>query len=432
MKLFNKKIIAITGIYFIFLLLILFIFGYTPTNDGDGYIDFAQVCLQSHTIYPCYSLILGHPFIWNIGAVNAIEASLYTFHSIYPLLILYTLLKAFTAFFIAKTAAILWNENIALIAILLFILYPNNWGEHTTVLSEVPMIFLTLCGLYLAVSKEKTIYFILSGILFGLANWFRPIAIIFIGALILYFIIQRQNKYILKKSGALIAGYVTFILIVGYGCYQRTGYFIYQAQSLWFNMAEATYETSVAPHYNAPMYPKGTIRYIDNMKNKTAIENNEIWKTRSIKWLKKHPLTYIKKIPGRMVYMYFNDMDNLCAFKQNKKLSENNYITLPYRHFLRQFTHLTSIQYLAVANLIYYIFIIILFLYGIFTCVTKQKKYRKSLFLPLMIIIGGSLSIVIAIHGETRFKAPFMPFIFMVAAIGTEQIILKNSKIWKK
>ena len=56
-------------------------------------------------------------------------------------------------------------------------------------------------------------------------------------------------------------------------------------------MAEATYETTVAPHYNTPMYPKGTIRYIDNMKNKTAIENNEIWKTRSIKWLKKHPLT---------------------------------------------------------------------------------------------------------------------------------------------
>ncbi len=30
-------------------------------------------------------------------------------------------------------------------------------------------------------------------------------------------------------------------------------------------MAEATYEPSVAPQYNTDPYPKGTIRYIENM-----------------------------------------------------------------------------------------------------------------------------------------------------------------------
>jgi hypothetical protein len=28
----------------------------------------------------------------------------------------------------------------------------------------------------------------------------------------------------------------------------------------------------------------------------------------------------------------------------------------------------------------------------------------------------GSLALALLIHGETRFKAPFMPFIFMLAA----------------
>lgn len=431
MAVFNKKISTITGIYFIFLLFILFLFGYTPTNDGDGYIEFAQVCLKQHTFYPCYSLILGHPFIWNIGAVNAIEATLFLFHSIYPLLVLYTFFKAFTAFFIAKIAARLWNENIAVTAMLLFIFYPNNWGQHTTVLSEVPMIFIMLWGLYLAISRKNTMFLILSGFLFGLANWFRPIAVIFILILILYFILREHSADKLRKSLGLLAGYAAFILIAGFGCYQRTGYFIYQAQSLWFNMAEATYEKSVKPHYNAPMYPKGTIRYIKNMEKKTALENNEIWKARSMKWLTRHPSEYLRKIPGRLFYMYFNDTDNICAFKSNKKLAENNYVTLPYRHLLQQFTHLSTVQYLAAANLVYYLLVILLFLYGTFTSLT-DKQYRKPSFIPLMIIIGGSLSIVMAVHGETRFKAPFMPFIFMIAAVGIEKIIIIKSNKWKR
>lgn len=64
---------------------------------------------------------------------------------------------------------------------------------------------------------------------------------------------------------SLCLGYVLFIGIVGMENYHRTGYFLYQAESLWFNMAEATYEPSVAPQYNTDPYPKGTIRYIENM-----------------------------------------------------------------------------------------------------------------------------------------------------------------------
>ena len=38
--------------------------------------------------------------------------------------------------------------------------------------------------------------------------------------------------------------------------------------------------------------------------------------------------------------------------------------------------------------------------------------------MPLMVVVGGSIALVLAIHGETRFKDPFMPFIFMLAAVG--------------
>ncbi len=52
MKETDKILAIIASTYCIALLLFLAIFGYTPTNDGDGYIEFAQVCIQSKEAYP--------------------------------------------------------------------------------------------------------------------------------------------------------------------------------------------------------------------------------------------------------------------------------------------------------------------------------------------------------------------------------------------
>lgn len=404
----------ISSLYLMLLLLVLVKFGYTPTNDGDGYIEFAHTCLKVGESYPCIPLIKGHPFIWNIGSINLTALSLMWFHSLYPLLILLCILKALTALFIGKIAQILFSDKVAIIACILFSLYPNNWGQSTTILSEIPMISLSLIALYIAISKDKPIWLFMGGFLFGLANWFRPVAMVFLGTLILYYIFLVKRNWI-KKCLSLCCGYVLFIVIVGTLCYQRTGCFLYQAESLWFNMAEATYEPSVAPQYNTNPYPKGTIRYIENMNQKTALECNEIWKERSIAWLKEHPWEYLKKVPGRLLYMYYNDMDNIAAFSTHKDKAENNFVTLPYRNIIKEFCRLSPVQYLAIINFVYYVMLLLFAISG--GILLFKRHHYKQAFIPLMIVIGGSLSLVMAIHGETRFKAPFMPFIFILAAI---------------
>lgn len=415
MKQTNKILYIISSLYLMWLLLVLAKFGYTPTNDGDGYIEFAQICLKTGQSYPCLPLIKGQPFIWNIGSINLTALSLLLFQSLYPLLICLCFLKALTALLIGKIAQKLFSDKVAIIACILFSLYPNNWGQSTTILSEIPMICFTFTALYIAISKENSIWLFTSGIIFGLANWFRPVAMVFLGTLLLYYIFFIKRNW-MKKCSCLCCGYVLFIVIVGSLCYQRTGYFLYQAESLWFNMAEATYEPSVAPQYNTNPYPKGTIRYIENMNQMTAIECNEIWKERSITWLKEHPWKYLKKIPGRLIYMYYNDMDNIVAFYTHKENAGNNYITLPYRKIVKgNLGELSAIQCLALINLLYYALLILFASYGGYLLL-RRYTYKQA-FLPLMIVIGGSLSLVLAVHGETRFKAPFMPFFFMLAAI---------------
>ncbi|MCR5131793.1 MAG: glycosyltransferase family 39 protein [Prevotella sp.] len=418
----QNRYYQITALYFLLLVAVLIVFGYTPTNDGEGYLEYARICLSEHEPYPCLRLIEGQPFVWNNGIINLIALSLSVFGSIIPLLVLFCLLKALTAFFIAKTTELIFNEKAALWTLILYVAYPNNWGQSTMLMSEIPMIFLAILAFYLVLHTEDHKYFPLirnfslsvffGGMLFALANWFRPVAVVFVATLILYYVFFNYRRA-LRQIFTMLLGYFLMTTAIGTSCYLRTGYFLYQSDTLWFNMVASTYETSTEPHYKSEMFPKGTARYIENMEEKSAVECSNIWRERSLEWLADHPGEYLSKIPSRLFYMYKNDIDNLAAFVPAKSKADNNYITLPLSSLRTEFLHLSPVQYFALFTTLFYIILLILALVG--GIITLVRGQRKQAFLTLFIIIAGSIATVLAVHGETRFKQPYMPFIFMLA-----------------
>ena len=135
----NRIAIIIVSLYTIIQLVCLHIFGYTPYPDSNGYITLAKECVEFNTFYP--KDLTGIHFLWNIGAINAVTSSLYLFNSITPLLILYTLMQGIMAWFVFVIAQELFDNKIAYISLLLFVLYPANYGCGTSALSEVPFIF---------------------------------------------------------------------------------------------------------------------------------------------------------------------------------------------------------------------------------------------------------------------------------------------------
>lgn len=72
----NRPFFLLTAGYFLWLLAVLLIFGYTPTNDGEGYLEYARHCLQEGQPYPTTTIYNEVPFIWNIGIINLVELSL--------------------------------------------------------------------------------------------------------------------------------------------------------------------------------------------------------------------------------------------------------------------------------------------------------------------------------------------------------------------
>uniref|UniRef100_UPI0040290755 glycosyltransferase family 39 protein n=1 Tax=Prevotella sp. TaxID=59823 RepID=UPI0040290755 len=399
--------------FFFFLLAILLFVGYTPTNDGDGYIDYALMSLKDGQPYPSHSTILGQPFIWNIGQINLIALSLWLTRSIVPVLVLMCALKAATAYVVARIAELLFNHRTGLIAILLYIAYPNNWGQSTMLLSEIPSVALALTALYLTLKYNRAKTWIAAGLLFAIATWIHPISPIYIGSALLYHLFFNR-KQIFRRYACVIGGYAALLIAVGTSCYLRTGYFLTQPTTVWFNFVANTYEKSTKVDYTQPVYPKGTARCIANREKLTALQCRDIWRQRSLQWLGNHKIAYLKKVPGRLFWMYYEDIDNIAAFLKDKQHAENNYVTLPVTSMAHQINSLSPIQYFALINEIFYLIIVLMAVTE--TVQLLRKRDDCSLFLPLFIIVAGSLALVLVSHGETRFKAPFIPFLFMLAA----------------
>ena len=412
-----SSLYLLAAIFFAWLLLVLIIFGFTPTNDGVGYLEYAVRCLHEGSPYPTASIFRTEPFIWNIGIINLTELSLWLFHSTGPLLVLLCAMKAATALFMGLTTEKLFgSQRIAFIAMLLFVLYPNNWGQSTMVSSEIPSTCMTMAAIYLVVAHRKSLRMMaLSGLLLAVANWFRPTALIFIIAILLFLLIFDRRE-LLKRMACLLGAFALFAANVGSICYLRTGHFIYQARSYWFSMVDECYDGApVGPHWGQPIWPKGYPRYIENHERMDCFEYERIWKERSLDWLKDHKADYLKKIPGRLYYMYQSDYDNMPAFLPDKAKAEINYITLPFRNLFRNISSLNLAQWLSLVCLILYFGLLITAFLGV--CKMLGKRQYKQLFLPLFIVVGGSLAIVLVMHGETRFKDPFMPYLFMMAAL---------------
>ena len=123
--------------------------------------------------------------------------------------------------------------------------------------------------------------------------------------------------------------------------------------------------------------------------------------------------------------MYYEDIDNIAAFLKDKQRAENNYVTLPVTSIAHQINSLSPIQYFALINEICYIIIILMAVAA--TAQLLLKREYRSTILPLFIIVAGSLALVLVSHGETRFKAPFMPFLFMLAA--SVSVKMRNTSI---
>jgi len=391
---------------------VLAVFGYTPYPDSEGYLYLANENIGLGHPYPSLQQIGELPFIWNIGAVNTVYYSLKLFGSIIPVLLLYSLLKGLSAALVYSISKSLINYRAAFITLLIYVLYPANYGEGTSMLSEVPFVFLTLLSLWLLIRKQT----IASGVLLAIANWYRPFSLIFLFVFCLFLFYQNRRKIV-----TLVVGYLLMVGIIGGINYQRTGYFINQAKTGWMALMQYSWDHSAQK--DAALYPDGDPMKVDSLN---AFEKNAFWKKQFIGWLQRNPDEYIKQIPMKIVNLYASDNVNMCTFIPNKQQKEYMYDEVSMPTLIKTFPEYSAVQVFTLYNLAYYYLLLIAFV--IASIFAWKQRQRSLLIISLGIVVTGTLFIALVGHGEARFHQPFMPFIIIMIAFAVDYFLNKKDE----
>lgn len=438
--------ILIVSVFTILQLLVLAVYGYTPYPDSNAYIEVAREAIAQGAAYPTPWQMQHHAFLWNIGAIRLSQWSLQWFQSVTPLLVVYALMKGLTAWFYYHIALVLTNRRTALIALIIYVLYPANYGECTSVLSELPFMFFTMAGIYVALCHHKPFP---GAMLLAIANWIRPMGIVFLIALALYFLLSprpsatsphsipnspsssnlpsssnphsssvlflrrlrlwRNSSPLfgssLRPLVSLLAGYLSIILLVGTINYARTSHFLYQAKTGWMALSCYSYDHASASSF--PLNPHD----ICNDTTLNLAQKDRLWRQMFADWVISHPADYAAQMPAKLAKTYVSDNVNICAFLTDKPSRTYLYEELAMQTLHSQFPRYSFAQLLALFNLLVYYAILALSLLSLF-------RYRRQTHLfPLAVILLGTLLLLFVGHGEARFHIPFMPFFILLAAL---------------
>lgn len=304
-------------------------------------------------------------------------------------------MKGCSAWLVYRIANILFKEKTAFITLLLYVAYPANYGESTSALSELPFMFFIFLGLLAALKQQN----IIGGMLMAFANWIRPMGIVFLLSTIIFQFIAKRKKASLN----ILCGYLLVISCISSLSYIRTGYCIYKAKTGW--MALLQYSVDNSPENDG---------YYTKADGYNAIQKDSVWQKRTIEWIVKNPKEYIRQMPKKFVKTYVSDNVNFCTFLPNKNESKYMYGEIDMKTLAHCFPNYNAIQWLTVYNLIYYYILLALFTGGIIMVI--KRHLLVSFIIPVSVVIIGTIILLLAGHGESRFHIPFMPFIIMLAA----------------
>ena len=304
-------------------------------------------------------------------------------------------MKGCSAWLVYKIAYCLFKDKAAFITLILYVAYPANYGESTSVLSELPFTFFILLGILAALKRQNVI----GGMLMAFANWIRPMGIVFLLSTIIYQFIAKKKKALRN----IVCGYLLMIAYLSFMSYFRTGYCIYQAKTGW--MALLQYSVDNSPE-NDDYYTKAD--------GYNAIQKDSVWQRRTIEWIAKNPKEYIRQIPKKLFNTYISNNFNFCTFLPDKNGSKYMYGEIDMKTLAHRFPNYNAIQWLTVCNLIYYYLLLALFMAGSIMAI----KHRLSVpfALPISVVVIGTVILLMVGHGEARFHIPLMPFIIMIAA----------------
>ncbi len=402
-------------------IILLFTFKGEQISDSKTYLRLAKEVAEKGRLYPGTDnlkdvYIFGNGFVNLLGLVikltNGIEG-MFILNIVFSWTILFCILYILKKNFNEKSVLYIFT--------ILFCLLNTFWSEVVLLRTEMPFTAVAFLGMAVLYSNKKYAPF-LSGILFALANWIRPLGLpLILGAI---FVLIYQNKKI-KDIIKVLVSFVLVIVIIGSLTYLNCGKFIYQSETLGVNLLMSANDNADGSYMD--IMQEGEAGYIEPEERQSMIysDYNSHFMKLSINWIKKHPIKYLSQIPKKMFYLYITETYSGTSYFDNKLATGGiDYIYSVAKKIKGTSNEkLTFGDILIITDQLWYMFIAVMFFVGIFVAI-KNNRWRFMLPFWVFMLIGTGINMIVV--GGARYHFVYLPIMILGGAIGINNIICTN------
>ena len=319
-------------------------------------------------------------------------------------------------FEIRKLAGRMFSNKTGYYAAILYMLIFSNLYAPIAVLTDLPFTFLLLTALLLC-NVRRLFPVAVAGVLIAVANWFRPLAIVFLFVILLLFIVQKRRW---QSYAALALPLVLTVFLIGRSAKERTGHFVYQAVSGGYNLAMSSFdEANGLVNFNGFDDPDNYICLPPG--DYTYMERDSLLKRASVRWISEHPFKYVSQLPFKLAALYCEDtwterVKPDMGFRVVLSKVEGNNLKI-----------MELIVSLALKSIVYYT-VLLLFFYYVWT--NRRDLLRERNIYLLIPVLGTAVTVLFVI--TSRYHYPYLFAITIYAAAGLDAFIQnklrKNSR----
>jgi len=393
--------------------LIIHFWDHPQGSDQGEYMRIAKECFDAGEWYPTTKHIYTN-YIWAPGFINYLILQLKIFGTLNTNMLFNLLMNIGIIILIFQLGKYFFTEKTATIAVILWCFLYSNLMIVIPAGTEIPFLFLALAGFTLCLHPKSGALFI-AGILFALANWVRPLVLIFMVSIVVYMFL---NKYKWFHYITLFFAFFLTITIIGSITKDKMGYFVYQSTTSGFNLIMTSNDKAYGGVASSLMKDTTSTVYIENRAMYTFAQRDSIWKARSIEWIKQNPVRFcvlgLKKIGG----LYIED-----SWSDRPILGGAGFIdSYAVAGKVSKKALLSKMIKMGLKSLMYYFVLIACF----YSFIVNRKEFLSMKSILLLLLIAGTLGTCL-FAVSPRYHYPFLFIIVLFAAYGIEQWISRHN-----
>lgn len=382
-------------------------------SDAHVYRTWGYQTAEYRSFYPDGDDVYS-PYIFNPGYVNYLSVFFRHTKNDKIVMLANVVLNAMLGFFVLYIGYKLFRSmRVGLMAAILFFLFPAFSAEVALLRSELLFTMLAFGALAVFLSGWKFRY-MLAGLLLGLANFVRPVAIVFLLPICGWALLRSIP---LRRFAWLPACMVAVTLLFGWVSYRHSGYFVYQSTTGGVNLLMGANDDANGG-YSSEVFAEGKAGYIPAWEEVTFAEKDAFWRAQAIDWIKEHPFRFLQLVPRKLFYTYATDTYSFSPLFDNQVSTESREYVIGLLDTLLHL-RLGELRWQDVVVMVNQILYMLFWALSLFAAIRMlvRKRFRDALLLLGSIVVLG-MGITALTSGGARYHFPYLPVLILLSAYG--------------